>query len=85
MPEIWLDDCLLWRVISIKQVNGVDLREANHEQAAAVLKGAGERVEMAVKYKPNGLFECIFGTLNMFTFQYNHSRSSMGDPLVREI
>ena len=37
-----------------KQVNGIDLRNATHEQAAAVLKGAGETVEIIAQYKPEG-------------------------------
>jgi hypothetical protein len=41
------------------QVNGVDLREANHEQAAAVLKGAGERVEIIAHYKPDGQYDSV--------------------------
>lgn len=38
------------------QVNGVDLRHATHEQAAAALKGAGHTVTMVVQYRPDG--EC---------------------------
>ncbi|KAH7961636.1 hypothetical protein HPB52_010961 [Rhipicephalus sanguineus] len=36
------------------QVNGVDLRHATHEQAAAALKGAGHTVTMVVQYRPDG-------------------------------
>jgi len=35
-------------------VNGIDLRNATHEQAAAALKSAGDTVEMMAQYKPNG-------------------------------
>ncbi|XP_013414732.1 disks large homolog 2-like isoform X3 [Lingula anatina] len=33
-------------------VNGVDLRDATHEQAAAALKHAGDTVEIVAQYKP---------------------------------
>ncbi|XP_064456687.1 disks large 1 tumor suppressor protein-like isoform X3 [Ornithodoros turicata] len=36
----------------IVSVNGVDLRHATHEQAAAALKGAGHTVTMVVQYRP---------------------------------
>ncbi|XP_077511946.1 uncharacterized protein LOC144122822 [Amblyomma americanum] len=38
----------------ILSVNGVDLRHATHEQAAAALKGAGHTVTMVVQYRPDG-------------------------------
>lgn len=34
-------------------VNGIDIREATHEQAAAALKGAGDVVEIIAQYKPD--------------------------------
>lgn len=34
-------------------VNGIDIREATHEQAAAALKGAGDIVEIVAQYKPD--------------------------------
>ena len=37
------------------QVNGVDLREATHEQAATVLKSSGDTVEIIAQYQPEGL------------------------------
>jgi len=37
-------------------VNGIDLRDATHEQAAAALKGAGETVEIMAQYKPKGIY-----------------------------
>jgi len=37
-------------------VNGVDLREATHEQAATVLKSSGDTVEIIAQYQPEGLF-----------------------------
>ncbi|XP_022242854.1 disks large 1 tumor suppressor protein-like isoform X4 [Limulus polyphemus] len=36
----------------IISVNGIDLRRATHEQAATVLKGAGQNVAMVVQYRP---------------------------------
>ena len=40
---------LLWL-----QVNGIDLRDANHEQAAAALKSSGDTVDIVAQYKPEG-------------------------------
>ncbi len=37
-----------------KQVNGIDLRGATHEQAAAALKGAGQVVTIIAQYRPEG-------------------------------
>jgi len=36
------------------QVNGIDLRGATHEQAAAALKGAGQVVTIFAQYRPEG-------------------------------
>lgn len=36
----------------IHSVNGLDLRWASHEEAAAALKGAGDTVEIVAQYKP---------------------------------
>lgn len=36
------------------QVNGVDLRNATHEQAAAALKNAGQTVTIIAHYRPQG-------------------------------
>ncbi|ELU16460.1 hypothetical protein CAPTEDRAFT_217798 [Capitella teleta] len=33
-------------------VNGIDLRDANHEQAAAALKSSGDTVEIVAQYRP---------------------------------
>ncbi|KAG7255646.1 hypothetical protein CRUP_030262 [Coryphaenoides rupestris] len=35
-------------------VNGIDLRGATHEQAAAALKGAGQMVTIVAQYRPEG-------------------------------
>lgn len=37
-----------------KQVNGVNLRNATHEQAAAALKRAGQSVTIVAQYRPEG-------------------------------
>ena len=36
------------------QVNNIDLRYATHDQAAAVLKGSSDIVEIIAQYKPEG-------------------------------
>lgn len=36
------------------QVNGVNLRNATHEQAAAALKRAGQSVTIVAQYRPEG-------------------------------
>lgn len=35
-------------------MNGIDLRGATHEQAAAALKGAGQVVTIIAQYRPEG-------------------------------
>ncbi|MCJ8748365.1 hypothetical protein PDJAM_G00164050 [Pangasius djambal] len=40
----------------ILSVNGVDLRAATHEQAAAALKNAGQTVTIIAQYRPEGSF-----------------------------
>lgn len=40
--------------VCICQVNGVDLRMATHEQAAAALKNAGQTVTIIAQYRPEG-------------------------------
>lgn len=35
-------------------MNGIDLRGATHEQAAAALKGAGQMVTIIAQYRPEG-------------------------------
>ena len=41
--------------ITYQQVNGIDLRNATHEQAAAALKGAGDTVDIVAQYRPEGM------------------------------
>jgi len=48
---------------SLLQVNGIDLCDATHEQAAAALEGAGDTVEILAYYKHNGTYNistCLF-------------------------
>ena len=47
-------------------MNGIDLRDATHEQAAAALKGAGDTVEMMAQYKPNGIYFILFYSTSFF-------------------
>ncbi|KAH9412535.1 Disks large 3 [Dermatophagoides pteronyssinus] len=42
----------LYRGDQILAVNGIDLRRATHEEAAATLKGAGQTVNLLVAYRP---------------------------------
>ncbi|KAJ8368312.1 hypothetical protein SKAU_G00083400 [Synaphobranchus kaupii] len=42
----------------ILSVNGIDLRGATHEQAAAALKGAGQTVTIITQYRPEELALC---------------------------
>ncbi|KAF4793223.1 hypothetical protein TURU_113142 [Turdus rufiventris] len=44
----------LQRGDQILSVNGIDLRGATHEQAAAALKGAGQTVTIIAQYQPEG-------------------------------
>lgn len=41
-------------MLCVRQVNGVDLRMATHEQAAAALKNAGQTVTIIAQYRPDG-------------------------------
>lgn len=52
--------CIMYKYFFNGQVNGIDLREANHEQAASVLKGAGNDVEIVAQYKPEGTCNVCF-------------------------
>ncbi|KAK1336184.1 hypothetical protein QTO34_003987 [Cnephaeus nilssonii] len=40
------------KTLRANQVNGIDLRGASHEQAAAALKGAGQTVTIIAQYQP---------------------------------
>lgn len=43
----------------VLQVNGVDLRSATHEQAAAALKNAGQTVTLVAQYRPEGEYKAF--------------------------
>uniref|UniRef100_A0A3P8WUA2 Discs, large homolog 2 (Drosophila) n=1 Tax=Cynoglossus semilaevis TaxID=244447 RepID=A0A3P8WUA2_CYNSE len=60
----------------ILSVNGIDLRGATHEQAAAALKGAGQVVTIVAQYRPEeyGRFEAKIHDLR--EQMMNHSMSS---------
>ncbi|XP_068457170.1 disks large homolog 2 isoform X5 [Clinocottus analis] len=60
----------------ILSVNGIDLRGATHEQAAAALKGAGQVVTILAQYRPEeyGRFEAKIHDLR--EQMMNHSMSS---------
>ncbi|XP_073730452.1 disks large homolog 2 isoform X33 [Misgurnus anguillicaudatus] len=60
----------------ILSVNGIDLRGATHEQAAAALKGAGQTVTIFAQYRPEeyGRFEAKIHDLR--EQMMNHSMSS---------
>ncbi|KAM9728286.1 disks large homolog 2 isoform 15-T16 [Menidia menidia] len=60
----------------ILSVNGIDLRIATHEQAAAALKGAGQVVTIVAQYRPEeyGRFEAKIHDLR--EQMMNHSMSS---------
>lgn len=45
------------------QVNGVNLRNATHEQAAAALKRAGQTVTIIAQYRPEG--NAVFSILHL--------------------
>lgn len=45
-----------------RQVNGVNLRNATHEQAAAALKRAGQTVTIIAQYRPEGTAATGTGT-----------------------
>ncbi|TDH04536.1 hypothetical protein EPR50_G00133760 [Perca flavescens] len=65
----------------ILSVNGIDLRGATHEQAAAALKGAGQVVTIIAQYRPEeyGRFEAKIHDLR--EQMMNHSMSSASGSL----
>lgn len=50
------------------QVNGVDLRMATHEQAAAALKNAGQTVTIIAQYRPDGKTSAIHNTFLILSY-----------------
>nr|AUG84417.1 Dlg [Platynereis dumerilii] len=59
-------------------VNGIDLRDATHEQAAAALKGAGETVEVIAQYRPEAM-ENVFVEYNRFEAKISDLREQLMD------
>lgn len=52
-------------VPGLLQVNGVNLRNATHEQAAAALKRAGQTVTIIAQYRPEGEgIYCLISHIN---------------------
>lgn len=49
------------------QVNGVNLRNATHEQAAAALKRAGQTVTIIAQYRPEGKVSLIVHLMMFIT------------------
>ena len=45
----------VFSLMILYQVNGVNLRNATHEQAAAALKRAGQTVTIIAQYRPEGI------------------------------
>ena len=41
------------------QVNDTDIMSMTHEEAATVLKNAGDSVKLLVEYKPDGVCVCV--------------------------
>jgi len=70
-------------------VNGIDLRKATHEQAAAALKGAGDTVEIMAQYKPKGIYfirfhciVCVSGAFSALTLLVGRQE---GHPACKKI
>ena len=57
-------------------MNGIDLRNATHEQAAAALKGAGQTVTIISQYKPEGTTQRLF--INLVIAWYNPEGMTRG-------
>lgn len=51
---IWVLVLKMYDALIFLQVNGVNLRNATHEQAAAALKRAGQTVTIIAQYRPEG-------------------------------
>uniref|UniRef100_A0ABM5FW34 Disks large homolog 2 isoform X7 n=1 Tax=Pogona vitticeps TaxID=103695 RepID=A0ABM5FW34_9SAUR len=66
----------LQRGDQILSVNGIDLRGATHEQAAAALKGAGQTVTMIVQYQPEEYARFEAKIHDLREQMMNHSMSS---------
>ncbi|XP_040195911.1 disks large homolog 2 isoform X2 [Rana temporaria] len=66
----------LQRGDQIISVNGIDLRGATHEQAAAALKGAGQTVTMVAQYQPEEYARFEAKIHDLREQMMNHSMSS---------
>ncbi|XP_053312557.1 disks large homolog 2 isoform X1 [Spea bombifrons] len=66
----------LQRGDQILSVNGIDLRGATHEQAAAALKGAGQTVTMVAQYQPEEYARFEAKIHDLREQMMNHSMSS---------
>ncbi|XP_069495953.1 disks large homolog 2 isoform X4 [Ambystoma mexicanum] len=66
----------LQRGDQIISVNGIDLRGATHEQAAAALKGAGQTVAMIAQYQPDEYARFEAKIHDLREQMMNHSMSS---------
>ncbi|XP_069060049.1 disks large homolog 2 isoform X2 [Pleurodeles waltl] len=66
----------LQRGDQIISVNGIDLRGATHEQAAAALKGAGQTVTMIAQYQPDEYARFEAKIHDLREQMMNHSMSS---------
>ncbi|XP_073517824.1 disks large homolog 2 isoform X6 [Phyllobates terribilis] len=66
----------LQRGDQIISVNGIDLRGASHEQAAAALKGAGQTVTMLAQYQPEEYARFEAKIHDLREQMMNHSMSS---------
>ncbi|XP_012580810.1 PREDICTED: disks large homolog 2 isoform X8 [Condylura cristata] len=60
----------------ITEVNGIDLRGASHEQAAAALKGAGQTVTIIAQYQPEDYARFEAKIHDLREQMMNHSMSS---------
>ncbi|XP_041438786.1 disks large homolog 2 isoform X2 [Xenopus laevis] len=66
----------LQRGDQIISVNGIDLRGASHEQAAAALKGAGQTVTIVAQYQPEAYARFEAKIHDLREQMMNHSMSS---------
>ncbi|KAF6725737.1 Disks large-like protein 2 [Oryzias melastigma] len=63
----------------ILSVNGIDLRGATHEQAAAALKGAGQVVTIFAQYRPEGTSPQIYGIKTELLPEYSRFEAKIHD------
>lgn len=63
---------MVFNSVCVCQVNGVDLRMATHEQAAAALKNAGQTVTIIAQYRPDGNATTSPHVFSSITQVYSH-------------